>query len=81
MRAEFNCELLHLIFNILPTIKMLWLLFAESLSSAWPFSMGCPAALDEATMKKGHAKAVFGSNGNGSEQQGPHGSTLWRMNL
>jgi len=38
--------------------------------SAWPFFMGCPAALDEATMKKGHAKAVCGSNGNGSPEQG-----------
>ena len=49
---------------------MLLLLFAESLSSAWPFSMGCPAALDEATMKKRQAEAVCGSNSNGSEQQG-----------
>jgi len=53
-----------------PTIKMLWLLFAESLSSARRFYMGCPASLDETTMEKGHAKAVFGSNGHGSEQQG-----------
>ncbi len=38
--------------------------------SACPFRMECSAALDEATMKKGHAKAVCGNNGNGSSEQG-----------
>jgi hypothetical protein len=51
-------------------VKMLWLLFAESLSSAWRFFMGHPAALDKSAMKKRQAEAVCGNNGNGSEQQG-----------
>ena len=37
---------------------------------AGPFFMGCPAALDEATMKKRPAKAGCGSNGNGSSEHG-----------
>ena len=36
--------------------------------SAPRFFMGRPAALDEATMKKGQAKVVCGSNGNGSSE-------------
>ena len=37
---------------------------------ALAFFMGCPAALDGATMKKAQANAVCGSNGNGSNEQG-----------
>ncbi len=32
--------------------------------------MPSPAALDEATMKKAQANAGYGSNGNGSSEQG-----------
>ena len=47
------------------TVSLSWIT-----ESAWPFFWGCWAALDEATLKKGLAKAVCESNGNGSSEQG-----------